>query len=102
MINKYNFETIDLLRRYAEEWTDENKNAGMKPIEIYIIHVAFAFLPDKTEREYFQDIPTALTLPAEQVDKLRQVAGKLLYSQESFNKLVKDLGGKMPVTGQQR
>jgi NTE family protein len=102
MINKYNFETIDLLRRYAEEWTHENKTAGSKPIEIYIIHVAFAFLPDKKEREYFQDIPTALTLPAEQVDKLRGVAGKLLYSQESFNKLVKDLGGKMPVTGQPR
>jgi NTE family protein len=51
----------------------------MKPIEIYIIHVAFAFLSDKAERDYFQEIPTALTLPEEQVDKLREVDGKLLY-----------------------
>ena len=100
MINKYNFETIDLLRRYAGEWTYEDEVAGKKPIEIYIIHVTFASLYDKSEREYFQGIPTALTLPAEQVDKLRDVAGKLLYSQESFNKLVKDLRGKMPGTGQ--
>ena len=99
MINKYNFETIDLLRRYTEEWTYENKTAGMKPIEIYIIHVAFAFLSDKAERDYFQEIPTALTLPEEQVDKLREVAGKLLYSQEPFNTLVQDLGGKVPGTG---
>ncbi|PKN52750.1 MAG: hypothetical protein CVU55_05875 [Deltaproteobacteria bacterium HGW-Deltaproteobacteria-13] len=95
MINKYNFETIDLLRRYAGDWT-EAAAAINKPIEIYITHVTFAALPDKKQREYFQTIPTALTLPAEQVDKLRDVAGKLLYSTESFNKLVKDLGGKIP------
>jgi NTE family protein len=102
MINKYNFETIDLLRRYAEEWTYEDKEAGTKPIEIYIIHVAFSFLADKAEREYFQDIPTALSLQEEQVDKLRKVAGKLLFSQEPFKKLVTDLGGKMPQNGQKQ
>jgi NTE family protein len=102
MINKYNFETIDLLRRYAGDWTYEDKAAGRKPIEIYIIHVAFAFLADKAEREYFQDIPTALTLPEEQVDKLREVASRLLFSQEPFNKLVTDLGGKMPQNNQPR
>ena len=102
MINRYNFETIDLLRRYAGEWTFEDEAAGKKPIETYIIHITFASLSDKAEREYFQEIPTALTLPTEQVDKLRKVAGKLLYSQDSFNKLVKALGGKLPGTGQSR
>lgn len=100
MINKYNFETIDLLRRYAEEWTDEAETNGKKKIEIYIIHITFDSLPDKAEREYFQGIPTALTLPEEQVDKLRKVAGMLLHSHESFNRLVKDLGGNMPEAGQ--
>jgi NTE family protein len=100
MINNYNFETIDLLRRYAAEWTREDESTEVKPIEIYITHVAFAFLPDIKQRESFQEIPTALTLPEEQVDGLRKVAGKLLYSQESFTKLVKDLGGKMPETDQ--
>lgn len=95
MINKYNFETIDLLRRYSEAWTNELKKAG-KDVEIYIIHVSFDSLPDKDERAYFQEIPTALSLPEEQVDKLRKVAGKLLYTQESFIKLVKNLGGKIP------
>jgi NTE family protein len=96
MINKYNFETIDLLRRYAGEWAYEDEAAGKKHIDIYIVHVAFASLPDKSERESFQEIPTALTLPAEQVDKLREVAGRLLYAQEPFKKLVQDLGGKIP------
>jgi len=98
MINKYNFETIDLLRRYAGEWTHVAETSGAKPIEIHIIHVTFASLPDKAERDSFQTIPTALTLPAEQVDKLRDVAGKILYAQEPFKKLVTDLEGKMPVT----
>jgi NTE family protein len=95
MISKYNFETIDLLRRYAEEWTEENKAAGKQPIEIYISHITFASLPEKEDREYFQSIPTALALPAGQVDKLREVGGRLLYSQKSFMKLVGDLGGKI-------
>ena len=98
MINKYNFETIDLLRRYAEEWKNEDESDGKKNIEIYIVHVSFDSLPDKMEREYFQEIPTALTLPEEQVDKLRKVAGKLLYAQEPFTRLVKDLGGSIPET----
>jgi len=102
MINKYNFETIDLLRRYSEEWTNELKEAGKKDVEIYIIHICFDSLPDKDERAYFQEIPTALTLPEEQVDKLRKVAGKLLYAQEPFTKLVKDLGGKIPGNDQSR
>jgi NTE family protein len=99
MINKYNFETIDLLRRYAEEWKNEDVTAEKKNIEIYIIHVTFDALSDKVEREYFQEIPTALTLPAEQVDKLRKVAGKILYAQEPFTRLVKDLGGNILETG---
>jgi len=102
MINKYNFETIDLLHRYAGEWAHVEEAAGRKPIEIYIVHVAFASLPDKAERESFQEIPTALTLPEEQVDKLREVAGRLLYAQQPFRKLVGDLGGKMPETGPPR
>lgn len=96
MISKYNFETIDLLRRYAAEWAHDAAEAEKRPFEIYIVHITFASLPDQTQREYFQGIPTALTLPEEQVDKLREVAGRLLYSQESFNKLVNDLGGKIP------
>lgn len=99
MINKYNFETIDLLRRFAREWTTELEAAGNKNVGIYIIHVSFDSLPDQAEREYFQEIPTALTLPQEQVDKLREAGGRLLYAQEPFTRLVKDLGGNIQEAG---
>lgn len=95
MINKYNFETIDLLRRYAAEWTYEDETKKKKLIETYIIHVTFSSLADKAQREYFQGIPTSLNLTAEQVDKLIGVAGKLLYANEVFKRLVGDLNGKV-------
>ena len=95
MINKSNFETIELLHRYAQDWTYEDEAQGKRPIEFYIIHVTFHRLPDKAEQEYFLGIPTSLELPPEQVDKLREVAGRLLYANKEFQKLVNDLGGKI-------
>jgi len=96
MINKYNFETIDLLRRYVQDWTDNDVAAGKKPISFYIIHVTFNALTDKKEREYFQNISTTLYLHEDQVDKLRGVAERLLYASGPFQKLIRDLGGKIP------
>jgi NTE family protein len=95
MVNKSNFETIELLHRYAQDWTYEDEAKGKKPIEFFIIHVTFHRLPDKAEQEYFLDIPTALELPVEQVDKLREVAGRLLYANTEFQRLLKNLGGKI-------
>lgn len=96
MINKYNFETIELLHRYAQDWTYTDKVKGQTPIDIYIIHVTFDALPDKAEREYFHKIPTSLSLSAQEVDKLRDVAGRILYADENFQRLVKNLGGAIP------
>jgi len=88
-----------LLRRFAREWTSELEAAENKNVGIYIIHVSFDSLPDRAQREYFQEIPTALTLPQEQVDKLREAGGRLLYAQEPFIRLVKDLGGNIQEAG---
>jgi NTE family protein len=96
MINKYNFETIELLNHVARDWTYDDETHGRKPIDFYIMHVAFDALPDEQEQDYFNSIPTSLYLPEEQVDRLREAAAKILYNDKDFQKLVKDLGGKMP------
>lgn len=95
MVSKSNFETIELLHRYAQDWTYEDEAQGRKPIDFFIIHVTFHRLPDKAEQEYFLDIPTALELPVLQVDKLREVAGRLLYADSEFQRLLQNLGGKI-------
>lgn len=97
MINRNNFNTMDLLRRYVLDWNAVDVTAGRKPLDVYIVHLNFDALPDMKEREYFNGIPTALSLPAEQVDKLRDVAGRLLYGNQDFKRLVTDIGGNVPV-----
>jgi NTE family protein len=96
MINKYNFETIELLHHVARDWAYDDEIHGQKPIDFYIIHVAFDALPDERERDYFNSVPTSLYLEPEQVDRLREVAARLLYTDKDFQRLVKDLGGRMP------
>ena len=57
MINKYNFETIELLHHVARDWTHDDEIHGQKPIDFYIVHVAFDALPDAQERDYFNSDP---------------------------------------------
>ena len=92
MINKYNFETIELLHNVARDWAYDDEIHGQKPIDFYIVHVAFDALPDEKERDYFNSVPTSLYLETEQVDRLREAAARLLYTDRDFQRLVKDLG----------
>jgi NTE family protein len=104
MLQSYNFETMDLLRRELKQLEQESMGLGdnRKPIQTYLIEVGFDALPDRAEQMEFADIPTALQLPEDTVDRLRKVAGRILYSSEQFKKLVTDLGGKIPDNNQER
>jgi len=93
MVNRNNFDTMDLLRRYIQDWKAEDISSERRPLNFYVLHLNFDFLPDTKEREYFNNIPTTLSLPAQQVDRLRAVAGRLLYSNAEFRKLLDDIGG---------
>jgi NTE family protein len=97
MISSYNYETIDLLRQYAAKWSAEGLlEEGGQPIEFYAIEVAFSSLSDEEERNYFSTIPTSFNLPDDKVEALIEVAGRILYNSEDFQKLVSDLGGSIP------
>jgi len=96
MVNRYNFETIALLKRSVQDWQKESA-AGNTPIDFYLIHVTFNSLPEKSEQEYFHSIPTSLSLSAYQVDRLRKVAAQLLYSSPEFKRLVHDVNGRITV-----
>jgi NTE family protein len=98
MISSYNYETIDLLRRSMKDWEAETAQGNGQPIECYAIEIAFATLHDETERKYFSSIPTSFNLPDESVDALIEVAGRILYNSNEFQRLVNDLGGKIPVS----
>jgi len=57
----------------------------------YFAQVTFENLKDPAERAYFEQIKTRLQLPKEQVDKVREIAGRLLREAPAFQRLLADL-----------
>jgi len=97
MISRYNFETIELLKSYLKEWSDEIRQqggpAGMSGADImfYLVEVNFDALSDSSERAYFKSLPTSFNLPPKVVDQLRDAARKILSQSSEFKRLVDDL-----------
>jgi NTE family protein len=102
-IERYNEETIALLKESVKSWADEIKAQRCKggavstapgscgDIQFYVVEVKFDTLKDETERMYFKRLPTAFKLAPEKVDKLRDVAHRLLVQSEEFKRLLRDL-----------
>ncbi|HVQ60550.1 MAG TPA: patatin-like phospholipase family protein [Burkholderiales bacterium] len=57
----------------------------------YFAQVTFENLKDPAERLYFNGVKTRLQLPKEQVDKVREVGGRLLREAPAFQRLLVDL-----------
>lgn len=98
MINSYNFESMELLRRMVQDWSIHRQETeeDREPLSFYAAEVAFSALLDQKEQETFLNFPTSFDLSEEQIDRLREVAARLLYQSEDFRRLVQDLGGKLP------
>jgi NTE family protein len=102
-ITRYNFETVMLLRESFNSWTKEvqENRCGDQPvstepgacgdIQFYLIEVKFDALTDEAERTYFKQLPTSFKLAPEEVDKLREVAGRLLNESKQFQKFLQDM-----------
>ena len=65
--------------------------AGSTERRAYLALVTFDNLKDPAERRYFKGVKTRLQLPKEQVDKVREVAGRLLREAPAFQRLLSDL-----------
>jgi NTE family protein len=102
-LSRYNFETLELLRSDFKKWAEEIRSGRCKDpgyqedsgpcddIQFYLVEVSFDRLEDESERAYFKSLPTSFKLSDEQVDKLREVAGRLLRKSPEFQKLLRDL-----------
>ncbi|MCC7327198.1 MAG: patatin-like phospholipase family protein [Burkholderiales bacterium] len=96
-ISRYSFETTELLKANFDEWARqmrEPRPAGATGgFEFYLIEVSFDALRDSAERSYFMGIPTSFNLASETVDRLRQLAARLLSASGEYQRLLRDLGG---------
>jgi NTE family protein len=99
-MNRYSFETLELLKANAKQWeTEWNEGShaaaglGSAPprVRFYVIEVSFDGLQDDAEKDYFERLPTSFKLPPGAVPRLRAVAGKLLNQSETYRALLRDL-----------
>jgi NTE family protein len=102
-IERYNEETIALIKESAKSWAAEIKAQRCKEgavstapgscgdIQFYVVEVKFDVLKDEAERMYFKRLPTSFKLKPEQADKLREVAHRILVTSEEYQRFLNDL-----------
>jgi NTE family protein len=110
-IDRYSFETIETMKDRQEifSWRRElliararlagateaqaEARVPLPKLSIHTLDVSFDAIPDPKERTYLMNLPTSFVLPAEDVDRLRVVAGQLLRQSQDFQSVLRDLGG---------
>jgi NTE family protein len=108
-IERYSFETIETMKDRAEIWkwrrdllvaqarlagaVEEEAEASVPKFDLHVLDVSFDAISDPKERAYFMDLPTSFVLPAEDVDRLREIAGRLLHQSAEYQRVVHELGG---------
>ncbi len=99
-MNRYSFETLELLKANAKQWETEwndgnHADAGPQSppprVRLYVIEVSFDGLQDEAEKDYFEKLPASFKLPPGAAARLRAVAGKLLNQSETYRALLLDL-----------
>jgi NTE family protein len=58
-----------------------------------VFDISFDGISDPKERADFMNLPTSFALPPEDVDRLREVAGRLLRQSTEYESIVRELGG---------
>jgi NTE family protein len=89
-VDRISLDSIEQVRDKLAAW-QADAPAGGPERRGYMVQVTFDGLKDPEERLYFKRVKTSLTLPKDQVDRLREVAGRLLREAPAFKKLLADL-----------
>jgi NTE family protein len=108
-IDRYSFESVESLKDRAEihKWRREllvararlagkseaEADSSVPKVDIQVVDIAFDAIRDAKEREYFMNLPTSFVLAPEQVDHLREIAGRLLRASPDYQVLVREMGG---------
>jgi NTE family protein len=108
-LQRYSFETVETMKDRAETWarirelrvakeqlagaTAAEAEAKVRNIELRVMDISFDAINDPEERQRFLNLPTSFSLPAEDVDGLRDIAGTLMRQSEDYRSIVKAMGG---------
>ena len=110
-IDRYSNEQVEYLRDIQARWDmmrsvrdlpaiqqikPKNSNDALNAIrkvpnaKLYVINVSFAGVPDASERDYLNELPTSFVLSDEAVDRLRSAANAALMNSPDFQQLLTD------------
>ena len=117
-LDNYSFDTLALLTAAVTEYTtaprlvdDCRKLAARKGpqceltipephrIDMYPVQVAFEYIADAGERDWFKNLPTTLELPPDTVDRLCGVGRRLLKEDPNFQKMLREFNGSVRDAG---
>jgi NTE family protein len=102
-LSRYNFETIELMKSNFKLWAEDVRTgrcndpeykgdkALCDDIDFFLIDLDFDDIPDEKERVYFKSLPTSFKLSDEVVDKLREMAGRLLNQSKVWQRLLQNV-----------
>lgn len=117
-LDNYSLDTLEILRMTVNEFNEGNRLiSGCKKwavdkgtqcaldipmpyhIELFSIEVAFEYIEEEEERNWFKNLPTTLELPRETVDRLRVIGRQIFNEDPEFKKLMETLGGCLVMDG---
>jgi NTE family protein len=94
-INRYNFETLDIVRANFDQWSRKLSTAD-RSVSFHMIQVSFDDEKNEQQRHFFNNLPTSFSLTPEQVDKLKAAGRQLLKANPDFQRLVEKLSTPSP------
>ena len=89
-VDRISFDAVEQVREKLAAWQADAPAGGPRRSG-YFAQVTFDSLKDPAERLYFKRVKTSLALPKDQVDRLREVAGRLLREAPAYRRLLVDL-----------
>jgi len=90
-VDRISLDSVERVREQLSRWRAAGPAEGPARRDAYLANVTFSALKDPAERKYFNGVKTSLVLPKDQVDKLREVSGRLLREAPAFQRLLADL-----------
>jgi NTE family protein len=90
-LHRYNVATLELVKTELGNWASA-LSTPERPVNAYFVQVTFDNIKQPQLKLFLNKVPTSFSLIDEQVDTLTDSARNLLRNEETFQKLLKDLG----------
>lgn len=89
-VDRISLDAVEQVAEKLEAW-EAAVPAGGPENRGYVALVTFDALMDPAERLFFRQVKTSLKLPKDQVERLREVAARLLREAPGLQRLLADL-----------